>query len=342
MIEVSVILPIYNIPEEYLTKCINSVISQTIKNIEIILVNDGSPNNALEVCNRYVEIDNRVVVLDQKNQGVSVARNAGLSISKGTWIAFVDPDDWLENDYLELMLNKATAHTDIIICNCIVNSPSSIQKNNFLPSNSIGILSDKNVLMGQLLSKVIGGYYPEQIAAGVPWGKLFNRNFLTKHGINFIPGMTRMQDNVFCLYAIHYASEIYFTGDFKYNYRKENQSASFKFNKKIIDHFEFYFLEVSRFLNACLPGSDIYAKALNAKILTSLNSYLLNYFFHKKNDDSFIVVKSKLSKILNSAPYAQALAEIDYNYLNNQERLFVFLLKARMFFILKMIYLAKS
>ncbi|EPT2496917.1 glycosyltransferase family 2 protein, partial [Klebsiella pneumoniae] len=102
---ISVILPIYNIKEEYLETCIQSVCRQTLDDIEIILVNDGSTNNCLEVCTKFSHLDNRIIVIDQPNSGVSVARNSGLDIARGEWIAFVDPDDWLEPDYLLSLYN---------------------------------------------------------------------------------------------------------------------------------------------------------------------------------------------------------------------------------------------
>ncbi|HBS2747387.1 TPA: glycosyltransferase, partial [Klebsiella quasipneumoniae subsp. quasipneumoniae] len=119
---ISVILPIYNIKEEYLETCIQSVCRQTLDDIEIILVNDGSTNNCLEVCTKFSHTDNRIIVIDQPNSGVSVARNSGLAIARGEWIAFVDPDDWLEPDYLSSLYNNISSNTEIVICDCNVFS----------------------------------------------------------------------------------------------------------------------------------------------------------------------------------------------------------------------------
>ena len=89
---VSIIVPIYNVGE-YVEDCIKSLMNQTYGNIEIILVNDGSKDDSLSICREYEKIDSRIIVIDQVNQGVSVARNAGIDISKGEWICFVDGDD---------------------------------------------------------------------------------------------------------------------------------------------------------------------------------------------------------------------------------------------------------
>ncbi|HEA1626983.1 TPA: glycosyltransferase family 2 protein, partial [Escherichia coli] len=145
---ISVILPIYNIKEEYLENCIQSVCRQTLDDIEIILVNDGSTNNCLEVCTKFSHTDNRIIVIDQPNSGVSVARNSGLAIARGEWIAFVDPDDWLEPDYLSSLYNNISSNTEIVICDCNVFSNGEKRENKFLPDNSIGHIENKNLLLG--------------------------------------------------------------------------------------------------------------------------------------------------------------------------------------------------
>lgn len=101
---ISVIIPIYKV-EKYLKKCINSVINQTHKNLEIILVNDGSPDCCREICEEYKNKDKRIVIINKENGGLSDARNAGIDVAKGKYIAFIDSDDYVSNDYIEYMYN---------------------------------------------------------------------------------------------------------------------------------------------------------------------------------------------------------------------------------------------
>ena len=107
---ISIIVPVYRV-EKYLSRCIDSILSQTFKDFELILVNDGSPDNSRDICNKYAEKDKRVIVLNQANGGVSVARNAGLNWvydnSDSQWITFVDSDDWIHPNYLEFLYNGA-------------------------------------------------------------------------------------------------------------------------------------------------------------------------------------------------------------------------------------------
>ena len=99
---ISIIVPIYNV-ELYLEKCIESIINQTYKDIEVILINDGSTDKSGIICDKYAKIDDRIIVLHKENGGVSSARNKGLDIAKGDYIAFVDPDDYIEPNMYEEM-----------------------------------------------------------------------------------------------------------------------------------------------------------------------------------------------------------------------------------------------
>ena len=103
--KVSVIIPVYNV-EEYLPTCLDSIINQTLEDIEIICVNDGSPDNCLSILNNYAGQDSRIIVINQENTGVSGARNRGLEVAGGKYIVFVDPDDWCEAECLEKAVNE--------------------------------------------------------------------------------------------------------------------------------------------------------------------------------------------------------------------------------------------
>lgn len=100
MTKVSIIVPVYNV-EKYLKRCLDSLVNQTLKDIEIICVNDGSTDGSLAILDEYVRNDDRIVVINQENSGQSVARNRGIDVAKGEYIGFVDSDDWVSEDYLK-------------------------------------------------------------------------------------------------------------------------------------------------------------------------------------------------------------------------------------------------
>lgn len=115
--KVSVIVPVYNV-EKYLRQCVDSIIAQTYRNLEIILVDDGSPDNCGAICDEYAEKDSRIQVIHQKNSGLSVARNSGLNISTGEYIAFIDSDDWVADNFIEKLHSYAGPNT-LTVCNLI-------------------------------------------------------------------------------------------------------------------------------------------------------------------------------------------------------------------------------
>lgn len=125
---VSVIVPVYN-AEKYLNRCLESLINQTLKNIEIICINDGSTDNSLQIIKDYSNKDNRIVVIDQQNQGVSASRNQGMKIAKGEYLAFCDADDWLDLEFYEKLYRETENGTiDVVKGNTAIAYDSKIEK----------------------------------------------------------------------------------------------------------------------------------------------------------------------------------------------------------------------
>ncbi|MGL4652161.1 glycosyltransferase family 2 protein [Cetobacterium sp.] len=134
--KISIIVPIYNV-ENYLEKCIDSILNQTFKDFELILVDDGSPDRCGEICDEYTKKDKRIVVIHKKNGGLSSARNAGLDIAKGEYIGFIDSDDWIEKEMYEVLYNSCIENkSDISVigmyryeCGEIKNKVEHLKKN---------------------------------------------------------------------------------------------------------------------------------------------------------------------------------------------------------------------
>lgn len=141
--KISVIIPIYNV-EEYLSKCLDSVINQTYTNLEIICVNDGSPDNCQQILEEYKSKDKRIIVIEQENGGVSIARNRALEVVTGDYIAFIDPDDWIELDFYETAIKKLKEHNADIFCGGIFDEyeDRTVKRENKLPVKEV--ITDKN------------------------------------------------------------------------------------------------------------------------------------------------------------------------------------------------------
>lgn len=183
MPKISIIVPVYNV-EDYLENCIDSILNQTFKDFELILVNDGSTDKSLEICEHYKDIDDRVCIIDKKNGGLSSARNAGLNIAKGEYIGFVDSDDYIHPQMYEILYNQIVKNqADISICNYeeVYNYDEGYFQYNENNKSDIIIEYLSNI---QSLERIDS---PEEVIFVVAWNKLYKREIFKdlryKHGI---------------------------------------------------------------------------------------------------------------------------------------------------------------
>ena len=231
MKKVSVILPVYNV-EQYLTKCLESLVTQTLKDIEIICINDGSTDSSLRILNNFASKDNRIIIVNQENQGPGRARNLGIELSKGEYLAFVDPDDWLDTNTLECLYNKAKEFdVDIVEFNYkeIYEDSQQIKYHNLkikLPEGMpFNFRYCKKYLFGTNL---------------VSWNRIYRTDFINQYDIRF--GDTRKaQDTIFSIGAKIHAQKILYINKPFYNYLIRSNSSVNSIsaeNLKIINCFQ--------------------------------------------------------------------------------------------------------
>jgi len=218
--KVSIIIPVYNV-EQYLRQCLDSVCNQTFKDIEIIVVNDCSPDNSLYIIKKYQDKDERIVLVDLKqNVGVGFARNAGMRVAKGEYITFVDPDDWVKENFIEVLYN-------------------SIKKYNtdFVSVNYIKVCGDKffnHKVKSSLFDVVIcDDKIKRQLLLNIPviqiWTKIFKKSFLFSNNIYF--RINKFEDNVFTWETIIKSKSFIFISDIFY-YHRINRVNSIMTNLK--------------------------------------------------------------------------------------------------------------
>lgn len=166
---VSVIIPVYNV-EKYLKECVNSILKQTYRNIELILIDDGSTDSSPKICDNYRRIDNRVIVIHQNNSGVSSARNKALDIANGEYITFIDADDIVKNTYIEDLLELCEENNcDISICGFADKSNKKISEN----KNQI----EKKMSQRETLARMLD----EKNFYATVWGKMFKKEIIKEH-----------------------------------------------------------------------------------------------------------------------------------------------------------------
>lgn len=232
MIKVSIIVPMYNV-ENYIEKCVKSCMNQTLEDIEIILVDDESKDNTLKIAKSIAKTDSRIKVITQKNSGVSVARNNGIINSSGEWLFFLDGDDWLEKDGIEKLFSKAEKEKcDIVIGKFYTNYPNEEKNDSFFNFDSFNFsYNDRIELMKACLGVSIFCNTKSSTNVGVPWAKLYNKNFINSNNLNFVIGLKRMQDTIFNLNAFYNSNKVVYLNENVCHYRINNQSATHKYMK---------------------------------------------------------------------------------------------------------------
>lgn len=232
-IKVSVIIPIYN-AEEYLVQCIDSAVNQTLRDIEIILVNDASTDGSLEICRKYEASDERVKLVDKKeNAGLAAARNSGMDVACGEYIAFIDSDDWLELDAYEKMYAAAkTNDSDIVFCNCVENE-NDHKFSKFIRCGTY----DREQIKAEILPRTLSGLNEKGNKNVIRWSnclRIFKRETLKKNGIRFDDRFRRCQDLQLTYEATLAAQNYYYLGDdYLYHNRTVKTSLSRGYTKNM-------------------------------------------------------------------------------------------------------------
>lgn len=224
---ISIIVPVYQV-ENYLNQCIESIIEQSYTNLEIILIDDGSKDNCPQICDDWSIKDKRVKVIHKKNGGLSDARNAGLDIAKGKYIAFVDSDDWVDSHYIELLYNSLiNSEADISACSIQkVYDDDSVDPYNFDPQLQIATPKEaiKDILYDRRFKTVA-------------WNKLYSKNILA--GERFIVGKLH-EDEFFSYKVFDKAQKLVFVDAPLYKYRQRSGSIMSSPSLKHLDLLDAY------------------------------------------------------------------------------------------------------
>lgn len=204
MIKISIIIPAYN-ASRYIESCINSMLCQTFSDFEIIVVNDGSKDNTLEILNNLKEKDSRIKVFSQENQGVSAARNAGIKKAGGEFITFVDADDILLETALEDMLSLMTDDTDFVVCS-----------HNEVRFKEVAYLE---IPAKYSADELYDNFIKFDEVTWWPWGKMFRRSVITENNLEYDKSVSFGEDHIFnLLYAKHIKNNVVISDKVVYNY----------------------------------------------------------------------------------------------------------------------------
>lgn len=297
---ISVIVPVYNV-EKYLNECIESVLKQTYKNFELLLIDDGSSDSSPKICDDYAKQDERVKVVHKQNAGVSAARNTGLDIAKGEYVTFIDSDDFVSEDYLQLLLqNMLDGISVVIFGECKLYDNGCISKvNHRLKSGCYSFSKIKNDLIDD--GSMSGFTFPSV------WSVLYKTNLINMYSIRFNENIKYNEDGLFnVVYIIKTKQDVYVDFDCApYVYRENLTSVT----KTVDVTSEKYHKNMALIVHNL---NEVVKETSNLEILTQMCRRNVTLFLAE------IIYLSRVKK-LTYAVFRQKYC--DYNIKNNLKHL---------------------
>ena len=278
---ISIIVPVYNV-EKYLDRCIKSILQQTFKNFELILVDDGSTDSSSIICDEYSKKDSRVIVIHKKNEGAGIARNIGLDVAKGQFIGFVDSDDCIHKDMYCILYNLLIENNaDISICNYNTFTNEISEDKQF--TNKIKLFNNIQSMNNYLLDY----NDPNRVMHTVVWDKLYKKSLFDK--IKF-PNVRVSEDGYVVYKLLYYSHKTVYSEKVLYYYlQRENGISKTKFSNKTLEVyddwreiFNFIYLNIKE-LSPIAAKFYINKHLRTYKDLMMNKKTILNYNYYKKS-----------------------------------------------------------
>jgi glycosyltransferase involved in cell wall biosynthesis len=343
--KVSVIIPIYK-SEEFLEKAITSVLNQSYSNIELILVNDGSPDNSEQICLDFVKKDQRVIYIKQENSGAAHAMRSGLKRSNGDYVMFLDGDDWINIVTIEFALNKLEkTKSDLVFWNAIKEyHDKSIFVDAFLQNDEVfyGERLEwlKRRAFGLINSELKKITKFDQISSG--WGKIYKRNLLSsdQYCLVDINNKGNFDTELVCR-TFYKSNRIIYLNEYFNHYRMYNDNSLTKTHgAKLFTRLVPLFTNLNNFISYNNLGLE-YSQAVNNRVSVSILNCLLS-ITSKRNTSDFKSKYVSVNSILNNEIYKKSINKFEFRNVSLFHRLFFIACKCRLsFFVLLAGYLIK-
>ncbi|MBP3951514.1 glycosyltransferase family 2 protein [Bacillus suaedae] len=290
--KVSVIIPVYNC-EDYLSDCLDSILNQTYESIEIIIIDDGSTDSSGRIISHYKQIDQRIIHIVQENSGPSAARNKGISESKGTYLVFVDSDDTVETNYVEMLLNEMLAsNADLVCCGYMDFSKTGVIKHSDFK------LQHHHVLQTDMMEMVCQG------TGGVLWSKIFKRKIIENNQLKLDQNLFMCEDLVFVLQYVTHCQSFASIPNYLYKYNRLNQgSISSNVSAAYIQNFITVWTYIEEIFHSV--GGSTRMKAILAEKVQQITITLIELHSKELREKGFKKVTVNIKELLSN-PYINA------------------------------------
>jgi len=292
--KVSVVLPIYNV-EKYLNKCITSVVNQTYKELEIILVDDGAKDNCPQICDKWATMDERIKVVHKENGGLASARNAGYLVATGKYLMYIDSDDSLKLDIIEVCVNEIErSDADIVI----YGYEKTDEDGNVLETYTW----DNKILEG---NDIVHYLYKGicEMSFGYAWNKLYKKEVLDASGVIADPKIIDREDLVYNLELVNHMKKIAFISNIGYEYLQRSSSLLHNGNLARVNGIKYF---VDRIASVDVKNNDVNKKLFNTLVLHYLSDCIIkNIMWNKEVSNK--EKKAWINKIIDKCPHINKL-----------------------------------
>jgi len=330
-VSVSIIIPVYKVPERYLRKCIESATNQTYKNIEILLIDDGSPDECGKICDEYAKNNNTVKVIHKINQGLSAARNSGFLAATGKWITFLDGDDWIENDTCEKVLQEIQ-NNNIEVCMFGVYRDYG---NNSKEMKYI--YENKKIYRGKECKKLQEDILDFEKNISCAYAKFFKREYLIKEGILHNENLKQGAEGIeFNLRAFENINSALFIKEYFYHYIYNDNSISANSSEEnnylVLKCFETMKQYILTSENKERLLERFWKRMQYVIITTAISGY-----FNPKNKEKYKEKKKKFRKFLENELVKEVLLKINLKEMNFSRKIILLSIKYKQFWIIYLV-----
>lgn len=335
--KVSVIVPVYNVPEKYLEKCVSSLVNQTLNDIEIILVDDGTPDTSGKLCDVYAKKDSRIKVVHQENKGLCGARNTGVKSSTGEWISFVDGDDWIEPNAYEKLYNIGTKNNvDVVMFGYVKDYPSKsviMHYDKYFENKKVYNTSEDIAY----LQKMILNYNANCAMAPT---KFIRKSVIEKYNIYHDEKLRQGAEGIeFNIRLFSKIKSALFLNETFYHYIYNDESITTVHNEKnhqmVIDCFKKIKGEINN------DDSEIMGWFYNRMKYVILTTAISGYF-SRSNKEAYKIQKRKFKKYMSDTLVQETLKSKNYQGLSTTRKVTLFFIKHRLFLLVKIISMVRT
>lgn len=308
--QLSVIIPVYKV-EKYLRQCLDSVVNQTFRDLEIIIIDDGSPDDCGTICDEYAQKDNRIIVIHKENGGLSAARNDGIERAQGEWLAFVDSDDWCDADYYETMFKELNGRkADVFVACRHYKEFTDHQIIKITYPGEFDYLKPEE--MDFLCAKVLVPYYKDEknkdaASMGLPWDKLYRTSFIKEKELRFDINSKTGEDVLFNFCVFKRTDRVIGGSCIGYHYRVVSTSITKIYNPNR-PQLDYYFLEQLYKEMDRQRDSNLILKAIKTKSIMLVLRTVRECYFSNQNEASYWE-KAQAIKELKALPYYKDVIE---------------------------------